>query len=237
MDFLASLTRQSAQLYSKLFPIPCFLCGTPSQHWAVCDQCIAAFPLLGSACQRCAMPLQTGSICGKCLSSPPQQDLSFSTLRYTDAVKLCVTAFKYQQQLQFSSLFAHLMSRSLNTRDNLPELLIPIPLHPIKIRQRGYNQAAELAKDLSQRLGIPHTTSLLSRVKNTLPQSSLPFKQRRHNLRHAFRCKTTVAPKHIAIIDDVMTSGFTSNEAAKTLRQQGAEIIEVWTIARAISHY
>jgi ComF family protein len=237
MDIFATLTHQSLQLYSKLFPIPCLLCGLPANRQALCDDCINGLPRLGPACRRCASPLDSAEVCGRCLQRPPVQDRSFSLLRYQQSARRCITAFKYQQQIQLSRLFTQMMAAELSQRDDLPQSLIPIPLHARRIRQRGYNQSAELSRSLSNILGIAHQPDLLSRVRNTKPQSMLSFQQRRSNMRQAFQCRAHAVPAHIAIIDDVMTSGHTCSEAAKVLKAQGAEIIEVWTIARAISHY
>lgn len=194
-------------------------------------------PLLGPACQYCAMPLESAQICGRCLQAPPIQQHSFSLYRYEGAVRRCITGFKFHQQLQFAELFAEQMARLLAQRDTLPDCLLPIPLHPIRLRQRGFNQAHEVARRLAIWLDVDYQPGLLQRVKLTRSQSQLSFAERKKNLRHAFRCGEARLPSHIALIDDVMTSGHTSAAAASVLHQKGAQIIEVWTIARAISHY
>jgi ComF family protein len=237
MTWLTALTHEFSQLYSKVFPIPCLLCGLPSRHYALCTHCAADLPLLGTACRRCACPLDDDGVCGRCLQQSPIQDRSFSLLRYQGTAKRCVTAFKYRQQLHLCRLFADMMSDKLSRRLDLPDCLVPIPLHPMRLRKRGFNQAVELARMLAGNLALNCRTDLLLRTRNTRPQSELPYKERRRNLKRAFACYGTDMPAHIAIIDDVMTSGHTCGEAARALRAAGAEIIEVWTIARAISHY
>ncbi len=237
MAFFRALTHQSLELYRKVFPIPCLLCGLPSHASALCKACMAELPRLGPACQRCAMPLQSAQICGRCLRSPPVQDKAFSLYCYQGSVRRCITGFKYHQQLHNGDMFAANMAAVLSERNTLPDCLVPIPLHPLRLRQRGFNQAVELARMLSAELGVPCRTDLLQRQKYTRSQSQLPFRQRRRNIRGAFRCEAVSVPEHIALIDDVMTSGHTSAEAARTLRRRGAQIIEVWTIARTISHY
>lgn len=237
MAVFSTLTHRTLELYRKLFPIPCLLCGLPSQEDPLCQACAAELPLLGSACHRCAMPLESAQICGSCLKQPPVSDHSFSLYRYEAAIKRCITSFKFHQQLQFADFFASRMQQQIALRDDLPDCLIPIPLHPLRLRQRGFNQAHEIARRLAQALNVQCQTGLLNRVRYTRSQSQLSFKQRRQNMRRAFACCAESVPAHIAIIDDVMTSGHTTAEAAKVLQLHGAETIEVWTIARAISHY
>jgi ComF family protein len=198
---------------------------------------MAALPLMANACQRCAMPLDSAQICGRCLSSPPSQDYSFSLYRYQDTIRRCITAFKFHQQIQFAHFFADQMAARLLARATLPDCLVAIPLHPARLRQRGFNQSLEVTKRLASQLNLDYSHDLLQRVINTRRQSELHFRDRKRNMRRAFQCPAETVPSHIAIIDDVMTSGHTSSEASRVLRQKGAKIIEVWTIARAISHY
>lgn len=237
LAIFSALTHRSTELYRNLFPIPCLLCGLPSQLAPLCAACMRDLPLLGPACQCCAMPLKSAQICGQCLKSAPVQNQSFCLYRYQGPIKRCITAFKYQQQLQFSQFFSHQMATALSKRNDLPDTLIPIPLHPSRLRQRGFNQSLEVARGLASALNMDCAPRLLRRAKKTHSQSQLSFKERKRNIRGAFVCDQAQVPRHIALLDDVMTSGHTTAEAARILRQNGAEIIEVWTIARAISHY
>ena len=111
--------------------------------------------------------------------------------------------------------------------------MIPVPLHRARLRERGFNQATELARRLDRTLGIRHEPRLCTRHRNTPPQSLLPATARRLNLRNAFSVRGTLPAAHVAIIDDVMTSGHTSDELARTLKRAGADYVEVWVIARA----
>ena len=115
---------------------------------------------------------------------------------------------------------------------NLPQLLIPVPLHGRRLRERGFNQAQELARILSARLSIPIDSHSLCRTRNTTAQSGLPKKERQRNIRNAFALTAKVASPHVAIIDDVMTTGLTVNEIAKILRASGVSEIEIWVFAR-----
>jgi len=215
-------------------PSPCLLCGSSSQQLPVCNACIADLPILDQVCPRCAMPLATNNICGSCLHHPPEQDHSVSLFRYHDPVDRLIADFKYHDKLYLTQLFGTLMSQQLKNRV-LPHCLIPIPLYPSRLRQRGYNQSLELAKILSTKLNISISNDYLVRTRDTAPQASLPYKQRKGNLYRAFGLKQNTVPAHIALIDDVLTTGHTANAAAKLLRQAGATTIEVWTIARTIN--
>jgi ComF family protein len=158
-----------------------------------------------------------------------------SLYKYQDPVDRLIADFKFKDKLYLSQFFAEQMVSKLNSR-TLPELLIPIPLHPHRLKQRGYNQSFELAKSLSKYLTIPVSNNYLERIINTQSQSSMPFKQRKKNIQHAFRATDKQPPQHIALIDDVLTTGHTANAAAKTLKKVGVITIEVWTIARTIRH-
>jgi len=175
-------------------------------------------------------------LCGHCLTNPPEQQLSFSLFTYQEPIDRLIIDLKFHEKLYLSQFFATKMAQQLKSRP-LPELLIPIPLHPNRLRQRGYNQSLELAKALSKQLNIPISNDYLSRIIDTQSQSSIPFKQRKKNIQHAFKLDQSQVPTHIALIDDVLTTGHTANEAAKLFRHAGTTMIEVWTIARTIRHH
>jgi len=144
-----------------------------------------------------------------------------------------IADMKYHHKIYLGNFFAQLMSQQLILRP-LPQALIPVPLHDKRLRTRGYNQSVELSRALSLRLNIPTLTHHISRIKNTFPQAQLPYKKRKQNLKGAFFLEKADIPPHVAIIDDVLTSGHTVNAVARVLRQAGATDIEVWTIARAV---
>ena len=237
MELVSSLTHLLRQLYSNLLPVPCFLCGNPATQSMLCRHCEAELPQIDRSCTLCAMPLQQGLICGQCLKKPPRHQRAVTAFLYAEPIDRCISAFKYQQQLGFTKLFADKLLSQIQQNAELPDCIIPIPLHPKRLRKRGFNQAHELSKVLSQLLAIPVAMDTLYRVRHTPPQAALPLKQRRRNIKNAFRCKSDSLPARIALVDDVYTTGITLDEAAKTLQRQGAEYIEVWTIARAIRHY
>jgi ComF family protein len=235
MDAISKLAHQITRLYSNLLPIPCLLCGSHNNNHSLCPDCIDNFPKLGHCCTRCATPLSLTSTCGHCLNHPPEQNLSTSLFAYQNPIDRLIADFKYHDKLYLTELFADLMFEQLKNKP-LPQLLIPIPLHRRRLRQRGYNQALELAKILSRKLNIPIGKNILIRSRDTAPQASLPYDQRKHNMRRAFKLNDAVLPNHIVLIDDVLTTGHTVNAAAKLFRQEGVTTIELWTIARTIRH-
>ena len=125
------------------------------------------------------------------------------------------------------------IAHTVHLLDELPDGLLPVPLHSSRQRERGYNQALELARPIAKQLQIPLFNDLATRIKPTPPQSSLSLRQRRHNLKDAFIVNYSVKNKHIAIIDDVMTSGTTVNALAHKLKQAGARRVSVWCCCRA----
>ena len=235
MDCLSKLAHQITRLYSNLLPIPCLLCGVHCKTQPLCADCIEDFPKLGDCCPRCATPLPTASVCGRCLSHPPEQTNSVSVFAYQSPIDRLIADFKYHDKLYLTDIFADAMVDRLK-QTPLPELLIPIPLHHRRLKERGYNQSLELAKSLSKKLAIPIGNTILIRSRDTAPQASLPYEQRKRNMRRAFKLNPSSLPKHIALIDDVLTTGHTANSAAKLLRHEGVSTIELWTIARTISH-
>ena len=232
-NILLTLRQKLVQLYSNITATQCLLCGISCEQYCLCSDCINGLPKLHNSCPKCALPLSQSLICGSCLHLPPEQDASFSLFEYKAPVDRLIADFKYHDKLFLSRFFADEMAKELKHRP-LPQLLIPIPLHPRRLRQRGYNQSLELVKVLSKQLSIPFSSEPLIRVKDSLPQASLPYKERKKNIQHAFDVTTSRLPKHIALIDDVLTTGHTANVAVKALRQSGVETIEVWTVARTI---
>ena len=151
---------------------------------------------------------------------------------------LLVAGLKFHDRLAGGRLLGELLARHLLVRGGpLPELILPIPLHPRRLRQRGFNQALELALPLGRRLGVPLDRHSCRRNRATQPQTELDLKQRRRNLRNAFALAGPLPARHIALVDDVVTTGSTSNELARLLKRAGAERVEVWAAARAVSRH
>lgn len=115
-----------------------------------------------------------------------------------------------------------------------PDIIVPMPLHLLRLRERGFNQAVEMARVLADCMHVPLGTNIAARIRPTEPQAALPLDQRAKNIRNAFACSTDIAGKHIALMDDVMTSGASLDELAKTLKKAGAARVECWVAARTL---
>ena len=210
----------------------CLLCGEESGPELLCAACAAELPALAEHCPQCALPSPAGAVCGSCLDRPPHYDRTLALWRYEFPCDRLVQALKYRARLALSGFFA----RSLASRP-LPEvdLVVPMPLHPKRLAERGFNQALEIARDLARRLGRPIEPRGVLRVKDTLPQTKLPYEERAKNVRGAFLCKLDLSGASVAVVDDVMTTGATLNELARALKRAGATRVENFVIARTVS--
>jgi ComF family protein len=235
MDLISTLTHQVRQLYSNLLPIHCLLCQLPSHNSVICDACSIQLPRIETACQRCGIPTNHVGVCGNCLISPVAQDMSVSPFIYETVAARLISQFKYHHQFALTDFFADEIIRQRGT-SNLPQALLPVPLHKTRLKQRGYNQSHELAKAVSKRLDIA-ISPIIERHKHTQTQTGLSIKQRKQNVQNAFRLIADPTITHIAIIDDVLTSGETASAITYLLRQSNVKLIEVWTIARTIRHH
>jgi ComF family protein len=158
-------------------------------------------------------------------------------LQYEYPVDHLVRRFKFQGDLACGQLLAEVLAQLVLSRMRVsaeyrPDLVIPVPLHFLRRFKRGYNQAELLARILHQRCGIPIAHDRLQRVVNTKAQSGLDRKARRKNLQHAFTCKPVEAG-HVALVDDVLTTGATLQECASVIKKAGARKVSVWVAARA----
>lgn len=129
-----------------------------------------------------------------------------------------------------------LAKKLLDRIDEIPDLVIPMPLHPVKLKDRGFNQASLIATPIARKLGVPLNETACHRLRNTPSQTSLPWCERERNVRDAFDCTLDLSGKHIALVDDVLTSGASMNELARAVQKWGANKISVWVAARATSN-
>jgi ComF family protein len=220
-----------------LFPSSCLLCGAPGEdNRDLCAACRRSLPWRGAACARCAAPLAQieAAVCGRCLRAPPAFDASLIPLHYRTPLDWLIQGFKFNQKLPAGRLLGQLLAEHLAQRiERPPELILPVPLHPQRLRERGYNQSLMLAKPIARRLGVPLEPGLIVRQRATASQSLLSADERRRNVRGAFAIIQPLRVHHIAIVDDVVTTGSTVNELARELRRAGAKRIEIWALASA----
>jgi ComF family protein len=207
----------------------CLLCGADTGPELLCPACAAELPALPEHCPRCALPSPGGAICGRCLNHPPHFDATLALWRYEFPCDRLVQALKYRARLALAGFFARaLASRPLPAID----LVVPMPLHPKRLAKRGFNQALEIARGVARHLGRPIEPRGVLRVKDTLPQTKLPYEDRAKNVRRAFLCKLDLSGARVAVVDDVMTTGATLNELARVLKRSGATRVENLVIAR-----
>ena len=218
----------------KVWPIPCIVCGDTGNPYDFCDACRYALPYNTAFCLRCAEPLATSySLCRLCLTEPPAYDKARIPLRYDMPVNSLILMMK-NGDLPLCGLLSRLFLSSTELPKNLPQVLIPVPMDRRRQQQRGFNQSLELSRHIGRALKIPVDPGACLKSVTTLPQQGLNASQRRKNLRKAFRLNPS-APhyQHLAIVDDVVTTGATSGELATLFRDRGAERIEIWAIARS----
>lgn len=219
----------------RLFPQPCILCNAANgNELGLCPACLSDLPFhQGEYCPQCGLPSTNNFMCGACIASPPDFDATRSIFRYEYPISQLVQHYKYGQQLHLGNLFAKLLEQKLSAH-KLPDLIIPMPLHPKRLTERGFNQSLEVAKILGKALNIRVDYTTCLRTKYSPPQASLPLKQRATNIKGAFACTKSLTGLRVALIDDVMTTGASLNALAKAVKAKGASHVECWVIARTL---
>lgn len=229
------------RLQFALLPPHCLLCGARGESSRdLCAACAADLTPNRTSCARCALPLPTpAALCGECLRSEPAFDAAFAPYLYGHPLDLLLTKLKFGHSLAAGRVLAELWIAALanGARATLPDAIVPVPLHATRLRERGYNQALELAKPLAREFDVALAPDLLCRARATAAQSDLDAATRRRNLRGAFEVDAsrlaTTRPAHVVLLDDVMTTGATLRECARTLKRAGVARVDVWALARA----
>ncbi len=227
------LLNSCTRVVRAALPQDCLLCGAPSDNAPLCGPCRDELPALSRACPLCAMPSSLGEICGTCLRHPPQFDMTVAAWRYAYPVDRLVQALKFHGRLALASFFAGVLA-SLVERADVVDVVIPMPLHPSRLTERGFTQAAEIARHLTGKLGTRLAFQGASRIRRTLPQANLPLDERSRNVCGAFACALDLTGARVAVVDDVMTTGATLGELAKVLKRAGAARVENWVVARTL---
>jgi ComF family protein len=227
-------------LFSRLLPSLPSLCAV-CRSWgeqAVCASCQGRYANVAPRCERCALRVPEGvTTCGRCLKHPPAFDAARTGLDYAHPWSTLIARFKFHSGLELAdALVAPLQKILLTDEHRRPDLLLPIPLSRERLRERGYNQAWEAARRLARLLELRCDAKLLLRIKHSRHQLDLPPDERAANVRDAFAVEplrhAELKGLHVAVIDDVMTTGATCAEAARVLKQAGAERVEAWALAR-----
>ncbi len=235
-----------AALLDLLLPPACPLCRTESPGLplgTLCTGCLSDIPPLGpSRCPRCALPYPApdGSVhlCEACLrSAPPFVSVAAAGV-YGDALRRAIHRFKYEGAIDLDRPLSSLLADSVAVAlpDFRADLIVPVPLHPARLRERTYNQALLLARRMGRRTGIPVSPRLLERTRPTPAQQGLSATQRRRNLRGSFAMRSGLDGESVLLVDDVMTTGATARECSRVLMAGGAGRVAVAVLGRAPRH-
>jgi len=220
---------------ARALPQRCALCAAPSRERLLCAPCALSLPALAAACPRCALPVPGSEVCGGCLRHPPPYSAAIAAFVYAFPVDRLVGRLKYAHDLALADLLAQSLAAAVVRRagSSLPDLIVPLPLAPARQRSRGFNQAMEIARPLARQLSRP-IAAALERKRDGPAQAALPRAARARNLRGAFTATNAVGGRHIAIVDDVMTTGATLSAAATACLRAGAARVDVWIVARTL---
>lgn len=196
----------------------------------LCRDCDADLPRLAlPLCPRCALASPGGALCGRCLAEPPHYDATVAALAYAFPADTLIHALKFRGELALAPLLSEMLLGRIPASERA-DLVLPVPLSPRRLRERGYNQSAEIARHLAAR--APLELFLCERSRDTAAQTTLPWSERRRNVRGAFRCARAIPGGTVAVVDDVMTTGATLDEIAHVLKQAGAARVVNWVVAR-----
>ncbi|TAN67178.1 MAG: ComF family protein [Methylobacter sp.] len=233
-----------------LLPPTCILCGSPGYNSRdICHLCYTQLTRNTLCCSRCAEILESPTtapvLCGRCLSRQPAFDRTYAPFIHQGAIRHLIGALKFGADYKNARLLGLLLAEHLTNlfqadlhfpegcRPGKPDLILPVPLHKSRYRQRGFNQAIEISRTVAKELQIPLDLTSCRRRRDTPHQTQLPAKKRRQNLKNAFSIIKPIHARHIAILDDVMTTGSTAHELACILKKAGASRVDVWVCARA----
>ena len=231
---LKSVRATALALLEWVAPPCCLLCRLEVEYrHGLCQGCWAKLPVNEIHCERCALPMAHESLCGHCQRCPPVFDSVIAPLCYQDPIDQMLCALKYHQQLSFARTAAGLITDTVReSGEPRPDLLVGVPMTHRAVRKRGLNQAVFLARLIGRQLGIPAKSTLIKKLRETDRQSTLNASKRQRNLKGAFHCKGSLEDKHIALVDDILTTGATANEISKVLKAAGANRVDIWVCAR-----
>jgi ComF family protein len=222
-------------LLRHALPQACTLCAAPSGDSLLCGACRDGMPRVGVACPRCALPSEAAVACVACVAAPPPYATTIAAWRYAFPADRLLQAFKYGGQLALAAPLAGALADAVAASGAAaPDGVVAVPLSRERQRQRGFNQAQEIARGVAALAGIPLLAGGLQRTRDSLPQAGLHQGARSHNIRGAFECAAPLGGRTIALVDDVMTTGATLAAAAGALRDAGARRVDAWVVARTL---
>jgi ComF family protein len=214
-----------------LLPARCALCSGASASRLLCDACLRAMPVERDACPRCGLATQAGGVCGRCLGAPPSYAAAVAAWRYAFPADHLLQALKYGGQLALAEPLGDALADAVLARGAMASAIVALPLSRQRQRARGFNHANEIAKRVARRLPVPLVRGLV-RTRDAPPQAGLPLRERARNVRDAFAASRRFDGMHVAIVDDVMTTGATLGAATRALIAVGAARVDAWVVAR-----
>ena len=218
-----ALGRLAVRLWDQALQPICLNCRTgPESNHGLCEKCLQLISLNATCCEICARPLTQNLVCGQCQKIPPFFDRALTPLLYVDPVDRFLCGLKYREQFSFARFAAGVMTNhALKTGQKAPDMICPVPMTSKTLRKRGFNQSAFIGQLIAWQLGIPMSSNLILKTRDTAHQSDLKAKERQNNLKGAFECKRQVRGRHIVIVDVVLSKRETANEISKTLKKYG----------------
>ncbi len=216
-------------------PSYCILCDANGlQGKDICQYCQQQILRNNSACVQCGKPMKkVNDICEDCFQTPKLFANTHAPYLYQGIMRYLILQLKFQRQYKNARLLANLFTDTLQIQTELPEVIIPMPLHRQRYQQRGFNQSLIIAQHISKHLKIPINSNACVRHKDTLQQLNLNANQRLQNVSNAFSIQHNLNYKSVAVLDDVMTTGATANAITQTLKQAGVKQVDIWVCARA----
>lgn len=235
MNASVSLAQVKTAFLDLLFPLQCLGCG--KEGALLCPQCSASLPRVRVPyCQRCGAPLREGLICPACVSYPLYMDGIRSVFLFEGTIRQAIHQLKYRHLKAMAAPLGQLLADYLASHPLPGEVLIPVALHPRRLRQRGYNQASLLAHEIGRLTGLPVAEGWLARGRDTIAQArTATALERRSNVHDAFGCPKELHGEKVLLIDDVCTTGATLDACATALKNAGAG--SVWGLTAAREMY
>ncbi|MDF3054470.1 MAG: hypothetical protein K0Q74_377 [Gammaproteobacteria bacterium] len=233
-----NLLNTAKNILLNVLPTHCPLCNLRAYQGECCQSCESELPWLKQTCKRCGYTLSINAQnCGACLKNSPPYDHTVALFRYEPPIDHVLLSVKFRKHLAYAHMLGEIMTRKIQTEyldKTLPTLILPVPLHQKRLKERGYNQALEIVRPIARHLNIPLSLHDCVRTMETQPQAMVSANQRKQNVRKAFTLVGKIQAKHVAIFDDVVTTGSTVAEITQILKKNGVEKVDVWCCARTL---
>ncbi len=224
------LQQFASRFLDEILPQTCLVCG--AKNGPVCSDCNRQLPQIApSRCPYCALPTVESGICGRCIAAPPHYDATQAIFEYRFPIDMLVKHLKYRQRFSLLAFFADRLHAVVSTG---ADLVIPVPMHPSRLVERGFNHSVEIARVFANRRRLPLAINAVNRIRATARLEGMSRRQRFATLRGAFTCPLPLDNKKVLVVDDVMTTGATLEALAQTLKKAGAVRVENLVIARTL---